>query len=392
MPSPLSWPLFLTGNYAPGKGTNFMRILDRYILNSILIIFAGTVFTFAFLFILIDMFGNLQDFIEKSVSLKVIAEYYVSFLPSIVVQTSTMACLISVLFTYSSLNANNEIIAIRASGMNFWQITRPALIFALFVSALVFLVNEKFVPQSSIMNQEIRDNQIKVVPSQKGRGKQVIHNLTFYGLKNRLFFIDSFDPNTNELTGITIIGHDHNQNLVEKIVALRGTWTGIAWKFYNCQITTYSSALPNVPSGIRIAEEKLMDIKETPKDFLRQRMDINSMNLQQLHAYIKRFSGSGALKTVNNLRVDLHQKITFPLRNFIIVLIGLPFALKSVGKRKAMTFTSIAIALVIGFLYYVSDAVGLALAKGEALLPWQGAWLTPILFTLTALLIIFRNF
>ncbi|MBF0570509.1 MAG: LptF/LptG family permease [Candidatus Omnitrophica bacterium] len=369
-----------------------MRILDRYILKSILVIFAGTVFTFAFLFILIDLFGNLQELIAKSVSLEVIVQYYLSFLPSIVVQTSTMACLISVLFTYSNLNAHNEIIAIRASGMNFWQITRPALVFALIVSATVFLVNEKFVPQSSMVNQEIRDTQIKVSPSQKGKGKPIIHNLTFYGLKNRLFFIDTFDPNTNDLTGITIIGHDHNQNLIEKIVALKGIWTGIAWKFFNCQITTYTSALPNAPISIKMSEEKLMDLKETPKDFLRQRMDVSSMNLSQLHSYIKRFSGSGAIKTINNLRVDLHQKITFPLRNFIIVLIGLPFALMSVGKRKAMTFTSIAIALVIGFLYYVADAVGLALAKGGALLPWEGAWLTPLLFTLMALFIIVRNF
>jgi len=369
-----------------------MRILDRYILKSILIIFAGTVFTFAFLFILIDMFGNLQDYISKSVGIGVLVQYYVSFLPSIVVQTSTMACLISVLFTYSNLNAHNEIIAIRASGMNFWQITRPALVFAIFVSALVFLVNEKFVPQSSMVNQEIRDTEIKVVPSMKGKGMPVIHNLTFYGLKNRLFFIDTFDPNTNELDGITIIGHDHNQNLVEKIVALKGRWTGIAWRFFNCQITSYASSMPNVPSSIHISMDKLMDIRETPRDFLRQRMDVSSMNLRQLHGYIKRFAGSGAVKTLNNLRVDMHQKITFPLRNFIIVLIGLPFALMSVGKRKAMTFTSIAIALVIGFLYYVADAVGLALAKGQALLPWEGAWLTPILFTLTALLIIFRNF
>jgi LPS export ABC transporter permease LptG len=358
-----------------------------------MISFAGTIFTFAFLFILIDLFSNLQDILQKHVGLDVIAQYYISFLPSIIVQTSTMACLISVLFTYSTLNAHNEIIAIRASGLNFWQITRPALVFAIFVSALVFLVNEKFVPQSSMVNQEIRDTEIKVVPSQKGKGIPPIHNLTFYGLKNRLFFIDTFDPNTNELNGITIIGHDHNQQLVEKIVALRGTWTGIAWKFYNCQIAAYNNTSPNVPpSEIRMYTEKLMDIKETPKDFLRQRMDISSMNLRQLHGYIKRFSGSGAIKTLNNLRVDMHQKITFPLRNFVIVLIGLPFALMSVGKRKAMTFTSIAIALVIGFLYYVMDAVGLALAKGGALLPWQGAWLTPIMFTLMALFIIFRNF
>lgn len=390
MPLPLPLPFSLTGDYAHVR---YMRILDRYILKSILVIFAGTIFTFAFLFILVDLFSNLQDFIEKGVGLNVIVQYYISYLPSIIVQTSTMACLISVLFTYSSLNAHNEIIAIRASGMNFWQITRPALIFALLVSAFVFLVNEEFVPQSSMVNQQIRDTEIKVVPSQKGKGIPPIHNLTFYGFKNRLFFIDTFDPNANELTGITIIRQDHNQNLIEKIVSLKGKWTGIAWKFFNCQITAYNSTLPNdPPSSIHLWAEKLMDIKETPKDFLRQRIDISSMNLRQLHGYIKRFSGSGALKTVNNLRVDLHEKITFPLRNFIIVLIGLPFALMSVGKRRAMTFTSIAIALVIGFLYYVSDAVGLALAKGEALLPWEGAWITPILFTLMALFIIFRNF
>ena len=137
-----------------------------------------------------------------------------------------------------------------------------------------------------------------------------------------------------------------------------------------------------------------MDIKETPKDFLRQRMDTTSMNLQQLHGYIKRFSGSGAIKTVNNLRVDLHQKITFPLRNFIIVLIGLPFALMSVGKRKAMTFTSIAIALVIGFLYYVSDAVGLALAKGQRTLYCraEGALATPHPFYPHCLVCYFQEF
>ena len=58
-----------------------MRILDRYILRSILGIFFGTVITFAFLFILIDTFGNLEDFIEKKVPLGIIFQYYLAFLP-----------------------------------------------------------------------------------------------------------------------------------------------------------------------------------------------------------------------------------------------------------------------------------------------------------------------
>jgi len=322
----------------------------------------------------------------------VIVQYYLSFLPVVIVQTSTMACLISTLFTYSQLNTHNEIVAIRASGLNFWQITKPALMFGLFVSAFVFLVNERFVPQSSSAAQEIRDTQIKVVIAERGKGKPMIKNLSFYGLKNRLFFVDNFDPNTNELDGITVIGHDNKQNLIEKIVALKGVWTGIAWKFYNCQITSYNTAQPNVTGDVKIYQEKLMDIRETPRDFLRQRLDVSAMNLKQLHDYIHRFKGSGAVKTINNLQVDYWQKIAFPLRNLVIVLVGLPFALASGGKRKAMTFTSIAIALVIGFLYYVLDAVGLALGKGGGLSPWASAFLAPAMFFTLAMIAIKRKF
>lgn len=369
-----------------------MRILDRYILKSIAGIFCGTVIMFAFLFILIDVFQNLQDFIEKNVSMAMIIQYYITFLPTVIVNTSTIACLIAVLFTYSSLNGNNEIIAIRASGMNFWKVTRPALIFAFLIAAITFLVNERFVPQSAMVNQEIRETQIKVTLSDKAAGRPPIKNLTFYGLKNRLFFIDTFDPNTNELQGITIIGHDQNQNLQEKIVALKGTWTGIAWKFFNCQVTEYNSAMPNAaPSEIKMYHEKLMDIKESPEEFLRQRTDVSSMNIKQLSGYIHRFAGSGAVKTVNNLEVDLYQKIAFPFRTVIIVLAGLPFALMT-GRRKAVTFTAIGIAMIIGFLYYVLDAVGLALGKGQGLPPIAAASLAPAIFLLISFITIRKNF
>ena len=368
-----------------------MRILDRYILKSIIGIFSGTVLLFAFLFILIDSFGNLQDFLEKKVPLEIISQYYVSFLPTVIVNTATMACLIATLFTYSSLNSHNEIIAVRASGMNFWRITRPALIFALLISAFVFLVNERFVPQSSMENQQIRENQIKITPSEKTTGLPIIKNMSLYGMNNRLFFIDAFDPNTNELSGITILAQDNRQNLREKVVALRAKWTGIAWKFFNCQITEYNSNLPNVPGEVKIYPEKLMDIKETPKDFLKQRLEVSSMNLQQLKAYIKRFKGSGALKALNDRHVDFWQKIAFPFRTFIVVLAGLPFALLT-GRRKAMTFTAIGMAVMLGFLYYVLDAVGLALGKGGALPPPAAAFLAPGVFFLIAIVAIKRNF
>lgn len=369
-----------------------MRILDKYVLQSIISIFLSTIFLFCFLYILIDVASRLNDFLENQVSFMTIVQYYLTFLPIIIVHTSPIACLIASLFTYSSLNNTNEIIALRAGGLSFWQITKPALCFALIVSAFVFLVNERYVPQSTMQSEEIKDKQFEKNTAQReSDNKKPISYLTFYGLKNRLFFIDEFHPKNNQLQGIILIEHDQNQNVRLKYTAPFGNWTDNGWVFRNVQISSYPTGKPNESSDIKFSRELLMDIDETPEDFLKQRLDVDAMNIAQLNQYIKRFQASGATSAINNLLVDLHSKIAYPIGSFVVVLIGLPFGLM-IGRRKALTFTSVGIAAGIGFLYYVTNAVGLALGKGGALNPIIAAWFAPGLFLTSSLYVIFKKF
>ncbi len=367
-----------------------MRILDNYINKSIITIFVTTIILFCFLYVLIDITGILDEIIDREVPLAILAQYYISFFPIILAQSSSMACLIATLFTFSRLNNNNEVIVMRSSGLNFWQITRPALIFGILISVCIFWVNENYVPQANAKAKEIWDANM-MLESDRAKKKKEIKNLTFYGLKNRLYFIDSFNPKDNTLNGITIIEYGEDQNIKQKIVALKGTWTGLAWKFYQCQITNYKDADTASPLKIVIYEEKLMDIKETPKDFMKQRIDVASMNIKELQQYIERFANSGAAKAINNLKVDVHQKIAFPFGNFIIVLVGLPFALM-VKSRKRSTLTSLGIAIAIGFLFYVANAVALAFGKSGLLPPVLSAWIAPMLFTGLAIILIENNF
>ncbi len=360
-----------------------MRIVERYIADSIFRIFASTVLVFCFLYVLIDLAANLSEIIDRKVPLDILLRYYSAFLPVILVQTSSIACLIATLFTYSQMNGNNEIIALRASGLNFWQLTKPALCFALVISAAVFWLNERYVPTATLSSEDIRNENIILKVDSDRKKKADIKNLTFYGLQNRLYFIDSFDAENYEIQGITILGQDPDQNVSEKIVALNGKWTGLAWKFFQCQITTFEPGHFTRPREVKFYPEKLMDIKETPQDFLSQRLNVTAMNIKQLAAYIQRFAGSGAAKALNNLRVDLHQKIAFPFATFVIVLVGLPLSMM-VGRRKALTFTSLGIAVLIGFLFYVANAVGLAFGKGGLFPPVVSAWLAPGVFLLAA--------
>ncbi|MFA5059658.1 MAG: LptF/LptG family permease [Candidatus Omnitrophota bacterium] len=368
-----------------------MRILDRYIIHSVIRIFFATIFIFCFLYILIDVASNLNEIIDRKVPFEILLQYYLSFLPIILVQTSPIACLIASILTFSHLNNNNEIIVLRTGGLSFWQITKPAIYFALIVSAGIFVLNERFVPTATASSEAIRNENIILKVDSEQRKKAKIKNLTFYGLKNRLYFIDTFDPNDWTLEGITIIGHDNDQRMREKVVALKGKWTGIAWKFYKCQLTTFDASGMNIVEETKYFEDKLMDIKETPQDFVRQRLDVSSMNIRQLDEYIKRFSHSGASKALHNLRVDMHQKIAFPFYNIVILLVGLPLSLTT-GRRKALTFTSLGIGIGIGFIFYVVNAVGLALGKGGVLFPVLSAWLSPIIFLIIAAYLIRTKF
>jgi lipopolysaccharide export system permease protein len=357
-----------------------MRIIDRYIFFSLFFMFFTTIMIFALLFVLIDSANNLDEFLKQQVPLRIIAQYYLAYLPVVLIQTAPIAALITVLLRYTHLNTNNELIALRASGMNFWRISRPALIFALLVSAAVLTINERYIPFAEERTKRIKEANLVLEADRRQKKQPVINNLTFYGLKNRLYFVDSFDPNANLLKGITIIGYDDKQGIKEKIFALEGRWSGLAWKFYQCHITDYSDSYTG-PAPIRVYPEKLMDIQETPTDFVNQRLNINVMNIHQMLEYIRRFSQSGANRAVNNLKVDLYYKMASPFSTIIIIFVGLPLAMMS-GRRKAQNFTALALAIIIGFLYYVLNAVGLALGKGGFLYPpLLAAWLAPLAFT-----------
>lgn len=355
-----------------------MRIIDRYITSSIAFVFLVITLMFSLLFILINTTSNLDEFIAQKVSIPIILQYNLASLPTILVETSFITFLIAVMFCYSSLNNHNEIIALRASGMNFLGIAQPAIFLAIFIAGLVLFTNERYVPQAQIYAQKIRDEHIILEVDRIKKTMAKIEYLTYYGFKNRLYCIDSYDPNTYEMEGITIHEYDEQMQLREKTMALKGRWTGIAWKFYN----VYISTITNTTTGeaiIKPVGEKLMDIKESPQDFLRQSLNVNAMNSRQLYQYISRFSKSGALKAINNLHVDLHAKIAKPFSIIVIVLAGLPLALM-VGRRKAQTFTALALAIGLAFLYAIINSVGIALGKGGFLWPIVAAWLAPVAF------------
>lgn len=359
-----------------------MRILDRYIIKSVLSVFAGCLLTFLSMYIIIDIFSHLDEILKQHVSIDVLSQYYLAYLPIIFVQMAPIACLLATLYVFANLNRNNEIIAMRSAGLSIFQITKTVIIFGAVISVLVFWVSDRFVPVSLSLTEKIKSEMEIGTKKISGKEDECITNLFVYGLKNRLFFIKRFFPGKNTLEGITILEHDEHQNMTKKIMANRGVYEDNLWRFY--QSTTYNfDSNGQVLNEPQYLDEEIMPISERPEDFLNQRLHPDFMNIAQLDDYIWKLSRSGATTVIRNLKVDLYQRFTSPLTSLIIIILGIPFSVMM--KKRATGIASIGVSITVGFLYYVLNAVSIALGKAGLLMPTMAVSLSHILALITAM-------
>jgi len=343
-----------------------MRLLERYILKQVLEIFLSCLLLFFSLYIIIDIFSHLDEILKQHPDYLLLLNYYLSYLPIIFVQVAPFCCLLSILYAFSKLNRDNEIIAMRSLGVSICQLIKNVVILGILIGGLAFWMNDRLVPVANSRIQSLKNEfEGKGKKGEAKKNQDEIINFSMYGLKNRLYFVNKFSPQNQTMEGITILEHDQAQNLIKKIVANRGVYHNGQWTFYQSMTYNYdqNGQIINEP---RFYEEELMNIPESPQDFLRQRQSPEFMNVAQLKDYLNKLSKSGATGAIRKLKVDLYYRFSKALTPVILILLAIPFSL--ILRRKAVGLSCVGVAILVGFLYYALDAISIALGY-EGILP-----------------------
>src|SRR6267378_7607119 len=126
-----------------------VRILSRYILRQHIppLLYALAALTCAMLVNQVaKQFGN---FVGKGLPWGVIFEVFALSIPFIVAMTLPMAVLVAVLYTFSHLAADNEVTAMKASGISVGRILAPVLGGATLIAAIALVWNDQILPRSN---------------------------------------------------------------------------------------------------------------------------------------------------------------------------------------------------------------------------------------------------
>jgi lipopolysaccharide export system permease protein len=126
-----------------------MKILTRYLMRAHLGPFLFSFFALTGVILINTLARRLADLAGKGLPPRVILEFFALALPATIALTFPMAVLVAVLFTFSNLTAENEITALKASGVDLRRMLAPLLVAAGVITGGMIVFNDRVLPESN---------------------------------------------------------------------------------------------------------------------------------------------------------------------------------------------------------------------------------------------------
>lgn len=350
-----------------------IKILDRYVLRKFLTALAGTILSFTVIVFVVDFVERGWRIIERyNVSAPVIVQYYINYLPFYVILAFPVAMLVSTLFAIGSLARNRELDVMKASGLSLYRIAMPVLASALLISIGVMFFTEFVLTATEKRKDEIKNYLIEKRPPVS---KIVRHNIKVPGENGWIVIGGAYDVSAK--TGSDIKAHRIVKNkIAQTYSAARMLASDSGWVLINGSSQEFSPDLSDSAEHFyRFDTLWAPFLTQTPDMMAEIPIPPRQINFFQLRQRIaqERQLGEPVFKDM----VELYLKITFPLANFILVLIGAPLA---ANPRRSGPSVGFGISLIISFIFFILIRIGQSLGSAGKLPPLLAASLGDLVF------------
>ena len=354
------------------------RLHDRYLLRQFIRIFLFSVLAFTLIYITINVFEEIDNFIDHNAKIEHIALFYLYTVPYILTYIIPVSLLLGAIFSMGILARRNEITALISSGVSLVRIAAPIFVAAILVSVFSTWFNDRVVTQASRLGKDVKNHEIEGRPRSDPSLKDNFHYL---GEAGSVYLARRYNDLTKTLQDVVLQQFDGN-TLVRRVDAKSAKWMNGQWVFASGFERMFEGDTERVRAFDELAAPELA---EKPDDFAKTEVEEENMNYAELKSHIDRVRRSGG--TVEKYLTDLYFKFSYPLAGSIFVLLGV--ALSS-SKRKQSIATGFGLTLLIAFVYYGVLRIGQTLGYTGFLPPFIGAELGNIVFFTVGVILLGR--
>ncbi len=355
-----------------------MRILKRYVLKEFLRIFLITTLAFITIDILIEFLDKADSLFKNSAGLSEIIRFFIYQTPFVFYQTVPVSVLLATLISLGVLSRHNEITAAKAGGVNILGVISPIIAFSIIVSLFCLMLNEYIMPVTNARADAIRREKVEG----KAPGPDFRQGRVWYRGEGTIFTIEGLGPDAKTLNGVTVYEVDGRMGITGRIDARSAEWDGAGWVAKDVLIRKFSG--PVVTGATQAKGAALKGLGAVPDDFQGPAEMAESMSISGLGSYARGLLSQGYDAT--RYFVDLHAKLAFPFVNVVVVLLGVPFALKT-GRHGGIA-AGIGISAAIAFSYWLIFAASTSLGRGGVLPPMAAAWTANVMLGATGVFLL----
>ncbi|MFH1062392.1 MAG: LptF/LptG family permease [Candidatus Omnitrophota bacterium] len=360
-----------------------MSILRNHVTKEWFSLFSLSIFIISFLLLVGNIVKLVEMVIAKGVGITIVAKLFVYMLPSLLIFSIPISVLSATLLCFGRMASDNEITAIRTSGISLYPLLGVILLSGIMFSLLCLYFNDALIPRAHyLMRSTLQEIGIKN-PTAYIEEKTFIkafrnHIIFIYKIKgNYLEDVRIFQPQTDKPT--------------RTIVAEKGEFISIPEKgmikliLYNGSADEPNFDDPHVFYKVNFKKYQLsLDLKEKSST---QKLDkkVSDMTIKELEKEIV------LMRAINvderPLLVGLYRKYSLAFSSLIFILIGIPLAIRVKRRERSLGFS---LSVIICLLYYFLMAAGESLALRNKISPALGVWLPNLFFLGIGLFLCFK--
>jgi lipopolysaccharide export system permease protein len=350
-----------------------MKILRDYFLKE----FLGPLFLALGVLTFVMILGNLIKItdlvINKGVDVLTVSKLFIYMIPYLLTYTLPIAALTAVLLALGRLSSDNEIVAIRACGINLFSLIAPLLTVGIILSLMLVVFNDRVIPYAHFNTRKMLIEVGAKNPTAALEPGVFINSFERYVLfiykieENKMFNVRIYEPQEGKPTRTIVAKKGEFIAIPEKNTVKLKLIDGTAdepdpdnpTNFYKLNFKTYFMTL-NLTKA-----QNADTIEKKPKD----------MTILELTREIKKLKKEGIDPVP--LITEIYEKITLAFSCFVFILLGSSLAIITRRREKSI---NLGIAFLIVGVYYLIFIGAEALSLQGYLPPALAMWIPNALF------------
>lgn len=323
------------------------------------------------------------ELLSRGISPALVGRFLFYMFPYALQFTLPLAILFASVLVFSRLSADNEITAMRASGVSLWQIISPGLVMAAIFSGLCFWLQLDFAPECRYRAHELKSGDEIENPMAFLEAGRYIHfprHVVYIGNRHDKIIRD-----------IQIYRLDEKGRVVQDIRAVSGKVK------YDRLAGALTLALKDAVMGL-LGSENNAGMQRTEAGDMTYRIDFSThtrsepVNRKAKYMSIRRILSTIYIRnrsgiSTTDLYVELHKRMSLAFSPIGFFLIGIPFGIRT---RRSETSVGVVVALLLTVVFYVFLAMGESLSEHQQYHPEILVWIPNVLYQVGGLIALHR--